>query len=371
MKQQATDAPVTTRVLMIGPDSLGGISALARTLVSVLEEHVELVYLPTVHGRLPAAAGKISLQNLLLACSQYARFARVLVRFRPHIIHLHTSQGLGWLKDTVFVLAGKLARRRVIVHVHAGEVREFYAGRTKLVRAYTRAVLRRVDAIVAVAAESHRRLERIVPAQRVLTLLNCIDVNGIAPHAWPGPDGPCMALFLGTVGPHKGAFDLVEAMGRLKVRGCDLRLSIAGSQQRTGDLDSIRRRIKELGLEDTCQLLGDVRGERKASALGEAKIFVLPSYGEGLPIALIEAMASGLAVVVTPVGGVPDVITDGYNGFLVEPGDLEALADRLAALANDRHLCEVMGRRNRAIAEETLDVDAYVTRLLELYETMV
>jgi glycosyltransferase involved in cell wall biosynthesis len=87
-------------------------------------------------------------------------------------------------------------------------------------------------------------------------------------------------------------------------------------------------------------------------------------------MAILEAMAAGLAVVATPVGGIPEVIRDDYNGFLVTPGDVEALAEKLAILANDRHLREVMGRRGREIAEQELDVKPYVERLVALYESL-
>jgi glycosyltransferase involved in cell wall biosynthesis len=159
-------------------------------------------------------------------------------------------------------------------------------------------------------------------------------------------------------------------MGYLNSSDCSLHLWIAGDEEREGDLARARTRLEELDLEDRCQLVGTVRGESKTQLLDEASLFVLPSYNEGLPMAILEAMAAGLAVVATPVGGIPEVIRDDYNGFLVTPGDVEALAEKLAILANDRHLREVMGRRGREIAEQELDVKPYVERLVALYESL-
>jgi glycosyltransferase involved in cell wall biosynthesis len=360
------------RVLMLGPGEgvIGGITTLTETLVPVLEQQVDLLYLTTVRRRPLKKSGKISLQNMALAVSQYARFLFALHRFRPHIIHLHTSQGIAWLKDTFFVLMGKAHRCHVVIHVHAADFDELYGKKARWVQSYTRRVMRLADAVIAVSAEWRRRLGHIVPVDRVFTFRNCIAVDAILPHFSHRSTDGAKALFLGSVGPRKGAFDLLEAMSHLKSSGGYLHLWVAGYEEREGDLARARTRLEELHLEDMCQLVGTVRGVRKAQLLSEASLFVLPSYNEGLPMAILEALAAGLAVVATPVGGIPEVIKDGHNGFLVTPGDVEALAEKLAILANDRHLREVMGRRNREIAEQELDVKPYVERLVALYESL-
>lgn len=360
------------RVLMIGPGEgvIGGISAVAKTLVPILEKQVDLLYLPTVRRRPVRESGRISPRNLALAVSQYARFLCALHRFRPHIIHLHTSQGVAWLKDSFFVLMGKAHRCHVALHVHAADFDELYGKKARFVQSYTRRVMGLADAVIAVSAEWRRRLAHIVPVDRVFTFRNCIAVDAFLPRFSHRSTNGAKALFLGGVGPRKGAFDLLEAMGHLKSRGCSLHLWVGGYEEREGDLIRARTRLEELHLEDTCQLVGTVHGLRKSQLLSEASLFVLPSYNEGLPMAILEALAAGLPVVATPVGGIPEVIEDGYNGFLVTPGDVEALAEKLAILANDRHLREVMGRRSREIAEQELDVEPYVERLVVLYESL-
>jgi glycosyltransferase involved in cell wall biosynthesis len=358
---------------MIGPGKgvIGGISTLAETLVPVLEQQVDLLYLPTVRRRPLKESGKVSLQNMALAVSQYARFLYALHRFRPHIIHLHTSQSVAWLKDTFFILVGKAHRCHIVLHMHGGNFDELYDKSARCVQSYTRRVMGLADAVIAVSAEWRRRLAHIVHFDRVFTFRNCIAIDAILPRFSHRSTNGVKALFLGTIGPGKGAFDLLEAMGRLKTRGCSLHLWVAGYEERDGDLARARTRLEELHLEDMCQLVGTVQGLRKAQLLSEASLFVLPSYHEGLPMAILEALAAGLPVVATPVGGIPEVIKDGYNGFLVTPGDVEALAEKLAILANDRHLCEVMGRRSRKIAKQELDVKPYVKRLVALYESLV
>lgn len=344
---------------------------MVQTLVPVLEQQVDLLYLPTVRRRPLKESGKISPRNMALTVSQYVRFLWALHRFRPHLIHLHTSQGIAWLKDTYYVLVGKAFRRHVVLHMHGSSFDELYNKNTWFVQSYTRGVIALADAVIAVSTEWTKRMAYLVPIDRVVTLRNCIAVDSVLPRFTQSSTNGVKALFLGSVGPGKGAFDLLEALAHLKTSGCPLQLWIAGHEERDGDLVRARTRLEELQLENMCQLLGVVRGGRKTQLLSEASLFVLPSYKECLPMALLEALAAGLAVVATPVGGVPEIIEDGYNGFLVAPGDVEALAEKLATLADDRRLCEVMGRRNREFAAQELDVKPYVERLVTLYESLV
>ena len=362
---------MAVKVLMVGPQSLGGISSLARTIIPVLGQRVDLKYLPTVRHRAPKEVGKLSLRNVGLVISQYLRFVQILVQFRPGVVHIHTSQGFGWLKDSLFVVAAKLCGRCVVLHVHAADFDVLYGKQPWLVQKHTCRVMAMADTILAVSTKWQEILARIVPSGRILTFRNCVAVNAIAPRAVDSSSHRVKALFLGAVGPRKGTLDLLDAMHSLKSKGCPLDLWIAGSEEKGGDFTSARARLKHLELTDTCQLLGYVRDEQKRTLLQTADLFVLPSYDEGLPIALLEAMAAGLPVVATPVGGIPEVITDGDNGFLVAAGDVQALADKLAILTQDARLRDVMGRRNREIAEKELDVVPYVERLVVLYESLV
>jgi glycosyltransferase involved in cell wall biosynthesis len=363
---------MTIRVLMLGPGEalVGGISTLVETILPALRQEVDLLYLPTVRQRLQKESGRISLRNFAAAVSQYARFLWSLHHFRPHIIHVHTSQGIAWLKDTFFVLMGKLYGCCVVLHMHGGSFDLIYEKNTRLVRLYTNRVIRLSDAVIVLSAEWERRLKHVIPNEQVHILRNCVAVDNIAPHSFDPSTNGVMALFLGNVGLNKGVFDLLQSMSHVKLRGIPLRLWVAGGEEREGDLFRARKRLEELRLEDTCQLLGEVRGERKAKLLGEARLFVLPSYQEGLPMAILEAMAAGLPVIATSVGGIPEVVKDGYNGFLVAPGDIEALAEKLALLASDSHLCGIMGERSHEFAVRELDVKPYIKRLVALYEVI-
>jgi len=115
------------------------------------------------------------------------------------------------------------------------------------------------------------------------------------------------------------------------------------------------------------ELLGVVGGRAKADALAAADVFVLPSYAEGMPMAILEAMAAGMAIIATPVGSIGEAVTDGQEGFLVAPGDVEALAGRIAALDGDFELRRRMGQAARQTAERRFAIDLVARQVAELY----
>jgi len=360
------------KILMIGPGegAIGGILSLVETIRPVLRERVDLCYLPTVQARPFRESGVWSVRNIGYAVSQYARFLRVLLSFRPHIIHLHTSQSIAWLKDTFFVLVGKLLGYKVIVHVHACSIDELYVNGPRFLQRYSRRIFGIADAVIAISAEWGGILSNIVSSKKIYTLTNCIDVASFKPSSACTSQQGVRVLFVGSVGPRKGAFDLIETLGHLAFDEHALHTWIVGYEERDGCLAQAENRLKELQLENVCELLGTVVGERKVQLLSDADLFVLPSHNEGLPIAILEALAAGLPIVSTPVGGIPGAIHDGYNGFLVSPGDVNSLTEKIAILAKDVNLREIMGKRSREIAEHEYDVIPYAGKLISLYETL-
>jgi glycosyltransferase involved in cell wall biosynthesis len=173
-------------------------------------------------------------------------------------------------------------------------------------------------------------------------------------------------LFLGRLGQRKGSYDLLNAASKVAIKRPDLRLFLGGD----GELNRVRETALELGISDKVELLGWVRGEEKERLLASAAVYVLPSYNEGLPMSVLEAMAAGLPILSTPVGGIPEAVTDGVEGFLVNPGDVRALADALDRLLGDPELARGMGVAARRKVERAFSADAVLPSVEALYLEM-
>jgi glycosyltransferase involved in cell wall biosynthesis len=116
---------------------------------------------------------------------------------------------------------------------------------------------------------------------------------------------------------------------------------------------------------------GIVTGQPKATLFAESDVFILPSYNENFPIAVLEAMAAGLPLVVTPVGALPEVLEEGRNCFFVEPGDCEALADRIVRLAHDPELRYLMGSANLSLYLEKFAPEVMLGKIEDLYNSLL
>lgn len=293
---------------------------------------------------------------------QLARLAWFLRRRRVDVLHAHNLGPLV-LGGAAARLLGPL-RPRVVYSEH----NQVYSADARTLRRFPR-YLRLADAIVAVSGDLRGTLERHEAPRPIRVIHNGIDVARFAAvdgAALRGELGVSPGDFLfGTtvvLSEQKGLGYLLEAALRVRAADPTVRFVIAGDGPSRRALE---QRAASLGLGDTVRFLGyrsDV-----PRVLSTVDAYVLPSLWEGLPLALLEAMACGKPIVATRVGGNPEVVSDGENGFLVPPRDPEALAGALLRLRADPACRERMARANVAKARERFSVEAMTRAHVELY----
>lgn len=166
-------------------------------------------------------------------------------------------------------------------------------------------------------------------------------------------DGHRRISFVGWMEGHKGIFEALEVFRRVHQRFPEAVFTLAGSGSAA---DEFRRRVQEMGLGDHVELLGWRSRDDVYELLGRTEVFLFPSHVEGLPNAVVEAMAAGVPVVVTPVGSVPDVVQDGVTGCLANVGDVDRMTECVLSLLQDREYAQRMGDAAREWVEERFDV---------------
>jgi glycosyltransferase involved in cell wall biosynthesis len=338
---------------------------------SRFRELVDLYYVDN-HPRAGSHSetGRISQSNLASTLSYYAHFVALLLRVRPHVVHLATALGLSFLKQGNAVTMARALRTRVVLAPHCSYARLFPGNR--LWKAYGRFVLRRCNGLIALSKE-WLALRQSLPGCLIEYLPNAIDVKPYRelPRPRIDDDGRMVrALFLGHIGREKGSFDLVEAAGLLQhMISCPpWQIELMGEAVPQDELERLRQLINEAALQERIHIRPPVFDAEKVACLSHADLFVLPSYHEGMPVSLIEAMASGLPIVATSVGGIPDLVTDGENGLLVPPGQPRELAEALGGLITDPGKRTQMGLAGRQRALEWHDLDARVPDLVRFHE---
>jgi len=290
------------------------------------------------------------------------RLARALRQERADVLHTHAHFSVNVLAR----LAGRLARVPVVAHMHTANV--FRAGPARRAQVLVDDLTARLCArILAVSDATRETLERQgYPRSRLETLHTGIALEPPLPR---GPrlrrelgiaDGAPLVLSVGRLSPTKGHRELVAALDRLET--ADVRVVIVGEDVETGG--SFRRELEAAGGERVV-LAG--RRDDVPALLAEADVLALPSWVEGLPLVVLEAMAQATPVVASRVGGIPELVVDGETGLLVPPRDVAALARALDSLLADPAHSRRLGEAGRRRAEERFALERMVDRVLEVY----
>ncbi len=338
-------------------------------LASSLPWRVNLTFVETSDGRETfAQGGKLSLRNFYWAARHILRFAAGLLRSKPDVAHIGTSYGVSFAKHSVMVLLARALGVRVALTPHCSIKVLLPEGRA-VWRRYVLFILRRCHGLAALSRE-WLGLADLLPGCRVEYVPNALILRPYLDLLRGEGGGRVKLLYLGHIGKDKGSFDLIQACARLAAEGRDFTLDMLGEALFPGEMAAAEVLVGGLGLEGRVRLLAAEFGEKKMRRLAEADVLTLPSYHEGMPNSIIEAMASGLAIAATRVGGIPDMLTDGENGLLTEAGDVEGLAAALGRLMDDAALRRRLGAAARRTAQERYEMENKVKLLVDFYKRL-
>lgn len=343
--------------LMIGTEAAGrgGISSVVSVLAHAgfLRQH-DIKYIASHADR-----GKY--EKLILAFSSFFSVLGLCLFSRPLIVHAHSASRASFYRKSLLLAVARLFGCKTIFHLHGGEFQQFVMLESgPLMRWWIRRTFEKSSKIIALSDSWSVFITQFAPKANVLVVANAVRLNALAD---PASEKAGRILFLGRVGRGKGVFDLLAAAAMLKETHPNLKIVFGGN----GDLAALRSAVHDLQLEAYVEILGWLGPAQKAQELAQASVFVLPSYGEGLPMAMLEAMSASKAVVVTPVGGIPEAIKDGENGLLVPPGDAVALASALKSVLDDPFLRHSLAIHARRTIEQRFSTEVVTAQLTALY----
>jgi glycosyltransferase involved in cell wall biosynthesis len=347
----------------------GSVSTGEQSMAYVAEERGVPVHLmPHLHREISP------IQDILATF----RLAKMIREQRPHILHTHTAKA-GAIGRLAAVVAGK-ARPPIVVHTFHGHVLRGYFGgfRTAVFRGLERLLAPVADTLIAVSPEVRDDLValNVAPPEKFEVIRLGIELDERVVHAQEErkrtrrvmgvPDDRFLVGWIGRMTGVKRGADVLRAFRLLRDQGVDATLCMVGDGPEREQLEAL---ASNLGLMHDCLFAGYQEDVGPFFAAFDA--FLLPSANEGTPVTAIESIASGCPVVATRVGGVPDVVEEGVDGFMVEPGDLEAIADRLGRLAADPELRARMGAAGRQRVLPRYAVERLVDDVDSLYRSLL
>lgn len=332
----------------------GGVSAVVSVYRgSGLFARPDLLYIAThCDGRV--------LQKMLIAATGLARYLSRLLLGRVQLLHVHSASGPSFWRKFLFIAPSLLARVPVVLHWHGGGFVAFYEGCRPWQRRLIGWTFARCSRVIALSDQWHDTLSGLFPAARVVTIPNPVTLPA-QPVALESASR--RVVFLGRINAAKGIQDLLEAMPAVLASVPDCTLVVAGS----GQVARFRALARQLGVEHAVEFPGWVEGNLKADLLASAAVFVLPSHIEAMPMSVLEAMAYGLPVVATTVGGIPQAVRNGTDGLLFQAEDRAALASALIRVLSDVEFRRELGANARVRVQENFSTDLIVPRLQALW----
>lgn len=345
-------------IYMVGPSlqTQGGISSVLNAYKAGFSGRLRLVFIPSYSG-----SGRF--KDIVFFVFALVRVFLAAAFNGNSIFHIHMASKGSYLRKSMLSKLPLLFGRKVIFHIHGAMFDKFMenAGdrrREKIVRTLTSA-----GKVLVLSKSWQEYFGRYLPAGKLEVVYNPSSTydGEYTPKNNPVP----VVLFMGRLGQRKGAYDLLQAALWLEPGSFDLRM------YGDGELEEVRRYAEANLPGASVEVKGWVKHSEVERLYEAADILTLPSYAEGLPMSVLEAIGKGLPVVATNVGGIPEAVIDGENGFIIRPGDISALVEKLAILLKDKELREKMGRNSLKIARERFSVESIGNKLERIYNEVL
>lgn len=367
------------RVLIIGPvPQYGGAS---RFVKDMLESDLGYYIIPFDTSRPPKPFVKPrmgyqgildagiwwAIRNALITTWHIVSFPFFLIASKASIVHICTSGFWVFWESITYGVLARFLKRRTILHIHT-DFPGFYNANGQIERKLIQWGLRVMDRVIVLTESAATIARRLTDSDKVCVIPTSIrksDIPDISTYQKKF-DGVSVLFMGGNYAKRKGIDQLVQAIPKV-VQKCACRFVISG----VGDAEQAYQLLCRSGYERFVEFVGWVSEDEKAALLAQADIYVLPSIAEGMPRGLIEAMAVGLPVISTKVGGIPDFITHGENGLLVATGDVDGLVDNIVRLANDHKLRSLMRHANIQKVNSTLLQENVFNAYKHLYNTLL
>ena len=294
----------------------------------------------------------------------YIRILWLVFTKKVDIAHLHVAERGSFYRKAFILQTLKRHGIKVILHHHGAEFDLFYNGLSEKRRQYVNEILKIADLNIVLSQRLVSMIKQKSPEAKVEVLYNAVDI----PVSNPYDENARNILFLGRLGKRKGTYDLLTSIKKIDDNlPKDVRFYLCGD----GEVEDVKKEVEALGIEHRIAHIGWTDGPKKAFFMTQCMINVLPSYNEGLPMTILETMAHGIPNISTSIASIPEVLHDGENGFLIEPGDVDALCSRLLKLVFDDDLRKKFSVVSYNLVKKSFSLQVHINKLKEMYKILL
>lgn len=291
----------------------------------------------------------------------------VLGRFSGRLagVHVNMAERLSLFRKSVIIVASRLLRVPVVLHLHAAQLHHFYPRLPKPLQAMTRWVFSLPESCVVLGKTAERFVveDLKVPQSRVEIVINGVPAPTVSRRK-PAKDAVKRLLFVGNLSERKGVSDLLQTLTLPGFEELNIELVFAGG----GDVQAYQAKARDLGVEKLVRFAGWSEQKEVAQLMAQADVLVLPSYDEGLPLVILEALANGVAVVCSPVGEIPSVLRHGLTACFVDPGDINGLAVTLQQVLRQPELMKTLERNGQELYEQAFSLPRFFSSIARIHK---
>lgn len=339
------------------PSNKGGMS----TVISQIREFdwnkngVELRFIPTYMpgGRLVTILYFIRSFFYLCICFLFKR---------PDVLYTHMSVRGSFNRTRALHKLCKIFKVKDVIHLHGSEFADWFNTSPPIKQKEICRLIEEASVYIVLGCKLEKLIKSIAPKANVSVLHNSVKIPAES-VTWNA--NQVTFLYLGVLIPRKGVMDLLKAVRMIVEEGVQtkFRIVIAGTGS---EEEKLKKYVSENMIDNCVEFAGWVSGEKKDELIRNSNVLVLPSYNEGLPMAVLEAMSFGLPIICTNVGDIEDAVIDGENGFLIRPGDIYNLADRIKALCDEARWRR-MSQKSRSISKQQFDICVFYEGLKSIW----
>ena len=296
------------------------------------------------------------------------RLVKIITNMRQYrIVHVHTASIWSFRRLFPVILFAKMLHKKTVIHLHGAKFDIYYSQATNLEKFIIAYGFYITDKVVVLSREWLQKITTFCDSSKITIIPNSVPVNQLKENILKKKcEIPLTILFMGEIGQRKGVYDLLDAIKLLDLDNSQVKVLLCGN----GEIEKVSKYVADLGLKEVVELPGWISGQEKKKLLDEAYLYVLPSYFEGLPMSILEALATGIPVITTHVGGIPDAVRDGYNGFLVPTNSPQQIADRIEKVLNDKNLWNRLSKNALLTIKDHFSMKQTEEKLCVLYESL-
>lgn len=354
------------QVIIVSPslDPKVNVSGVSSVTNFIINSNPETEYIPFQQGKEDKEKG--GYHRLLRIFKSYQRWTKVLRKYPEAIIHYNLPiDNKSIIRDFPFINYCKRKRRKIVLHIHGGSGL-FAEKRNRIVDWLTRRILTMDCPVIVLSDKEKDLVEQRYKAQSVISLPNAISLDDAATFNRTADTAHLDILFLGRITKEKGMDYILSSLTALKEKGVNFMFHLAGKEsEQTYYINAFTTALgKDFRYE------GVVYGAGKAALLRQCKIFLLPSYFEGLPMSLLEAMSYGEVPIVTNVGSIGTVVVDHKNGLLVKDHDTDSIVSGMMELATHRDMIATLATEARKTIFDSFNPKRYISNLNRIYDSL-